>query len=34
MPNFARGNGKCRQADGSFDTNHSYFPTGPKDKRP
>lgn len=32
--NFVRGNGKCRNANGDFDTAHSYFPTGPNDKRP
>lgn len=32
--NFTRGNGKCRDADGEFDTAHSYFPTGPNDRRP
>lgn len=31
---FTRGNGKCRDSNGQFDTNHSYFPTGPNDRRP
>ena len=34
MPNFVKGNGKCRKADGTFDTKDSYFPSGPNDKRP
>lgn len=33
LSNFTRGNGKCRDARGNFDTSHSYFPTGPTDPR-
>jgi len=31
---FTRGEGKCRNYLGDFDTAHSYFPTGPNDPRP
>jgi len=31
---FKRGNGKCRNYLGDFNSEDSYFPTGPNDKRP